>query len=147
MTTPGWLVGFGLLAAGGVLQVVLLTYADLVLLSTTMIPAIMFNTFLAIKILGEKFLWKYDLPAFLLMACSAITIIVLADMEEKLFTPRQVKDLLGSLRSVLFQIAGSTLALSSLLYVRTFLRSIQTFEEDLHSWAKQQIRLDYIERP
>ena len=105
VTTPGWLVGFGLLAAGGVLQVVLLTYADLVLLSTTMIPAIMFNTFLAIKVLGEKFLWKYDLPAFLLMACSAITIIVLADMEEKLFTPRQVKDLLGSLRSVLFQIA------------------------------------------
>ena len=116
---------------------VLLTYADLVLLSTNMITAIMFNTFLAIKFLGEKFLWRYDLPAFLLMACSAITIIFLADMEQKLFTPQQMKDLLGSLRSVLFQIAGGTLAVSSLLYVRTFLKAIENFEEDLHSWAKQ----------
>ena len=77
MLNPGWIVGFAMLAIGGVLQVVLLTYADLVLLSTNMITAIMFNTFLAIKFLGEKFLWKYDLPAFILMAISAITIIFL----------------------------------------------------------------------
>ena len=102
LLNPGWIVGFGLLAIGGVLQVVLLTYADLVLLSTNMITAIMFNTFLAIKFLGEKFLWKYDLPAFILMAISAITIIFLANMEEKLFTDTQIKALLGSLRSVLF---------------------------------------------
>ena len=65
----------------------MLAYADLVLISTNMIAGIIFNTFLSIRFLGEKFLWKYDLPAFALMATGAITIVLLADTDEKLFTP------------------------------------------------------------
>ena len=55
-----------------------LPYADIVLISTNSITAIAYNTFLSIHCLGEKFLCKYDLPAFSLMGVGAITIILLS---------------------------------------------------------------------
>ena len=48
-----WNVGLSLLLFGGIMQVVVLPYADLVLISTNAITAIIFNTFLSIKYLGE----------------------------------------------------------------------------------------------
>ena len=74
----------------------MLAYADLVLISTNMIVGVIFNTFLSIRFLGEKFLWKYDLPAITSMVVGAMTIVLLADTDEKLFTPDQMKELLGS---------------------------------------------------
>ena len=58
---------------------VLLAYADLVLISTNYIAGIIFNTFLSIKFLDEKFVWRYDLPALTLMCAGALTIVLLAN--------------------------------------------------------------------
>ncbi len=55
-----------------------LPFADLVLISSNGITAITFNTFLSIKFLGEKFIWRYDVPAFAFMGFGAITIVLLA---------------------------------------------------------------------
>ena len=83
-----WIAGFICICIGGTIQMILLAYADLVLLSTNMIAGIIFNTFLSIRYLGEKFEWKYDLTSFGLMGIGAIIIVLISDMEEKLFTPR-----------------------------------------------------------
>ena len=115
---------------------VLLAYADLVLISTNYIAGIIFNTFLSIRFLGEKFLWKYDLPAFALMAIGAMTIVLLADTDEKLFTPDQMKALLTNIRSVIYLLTALVLVIFTIIYVRMFLKAIVKFEEDLHSWAK-----------
>ena len=113
----------------------MLAYADLVLISTNMIAGIIFNTFLSIRFLGEKFLWKYDLPAFALMATGAITIVLLADTDEKLFTPDQMTALLSDLRSVVYLLISLALVVFTVIYLRMFLKQVVRFEEDCHSWA------------
>lgn len=61
---------------------VALPYADLILISTNAITAILFNTFLSIKFLGEKFIWRYDVPAFSLMAIGGMLIVLMASTTE-----------------------------------------------------------------
>ena len=76
-----WIAGFVCLIGGGAIQFVSLPYIDLVLVSTNMISGIIFNTFLSIKFLDEKFVWRYDLPALTLLCAGALTIVLLANTE------------------------------------------------------------------
>ena len=78
-----WCFGTFLWSTGTVICICVLPYADLVLISTNSISAIVFNTFLSIKCLGEKFITKYDLPAFIFMGIGAVTIVTLASTTEK----------------------------------------------------------------
>ena len=95
-------MGLALLLIGGGMQVVALPYADLVLISTNAITAILFNTFLSIRYLGEKFVWKYDVPALTLMSLGALVIVLVSEADEKKFTPEEIKELLTSLQSIIF---------------------------------------------
>ena len=81
---------------GVIIHIVALPYADLVLISTNMIWAIVFNTFLSIRYLGEKFIWKYDLVAFSFMGIGMMTIVLLANPDEVMYTAEELKDLLSS---------------------------------------------------
>ena len=64
-----------------------LPFADLVLISTNSISAIIFNTFLSIKYLGEKFIWKYDVPAFSFMGAGGILIVLMAKTDDRKYSP------------------------------------------------------------
>ena len=91
-----WLAGIVCILGGGAIQFSVLPYCDLVLISTNMISGVVFNTFLSIKFLDEKFVWKYDLPALTLMCVGALTIVLLANTDETMYTPEQQKALLKS---------------------------------------------------
>ena len=91
-----WVAGLVCILGGGAIQFAVLPYADLVLISTNMIAGVVFNTFLSIKFLGERFMWKYDLPALALMCAGALTIVLLAKTDVTLYTPDQQKALLKS---------------------------------------------------
>ena len=54
-----------------------LPFADLVLLASNSATAIIASSLLAICILGEKFVWKYDLTAiFLIIIGNTLTIVL-----------------------------------------------------------------------
>ena len=89
-----WVGGLALLLIGGAMQVVALPYADLVLISTNAITAIIFNTFLSIKYLGEQFIWRYDVPALSLMGLGGLVIVLLASTSETQFGPEKIRALL-----------------------------------------------------
>ena len=114
-----------------------LPYADLVLLSTNSISAIAYNSILAIWCLGEKFVCKYDLPAFVLMGAGAFTIVMLASITEKVFTSEEILDLLFSYNSLYFAAGTSIFIFATTIYIRVFKRQIQEFQEDLEVWTKE----------
>ena len=116
-----WIVGLGLLLFGGAMQVVALPYADLVLISTNAITAIVFNTFLSIKYLGEQFIWRYDVPAFSLMGIGAVVIVLMASTTEKRFNPDEIKALLTSPPSLVCSAIGGTFMFGTLVYMNIFL--------------------------
>jgi hypothetical protein len=136
-----WLVGLALLLVGGGMQVVALPYADLVLISTNAITAILFNTFLSIRYLGEKFVWKYDVPALTLMSLGALVIVLVSEADEKKFTPEEIKELLTSLQSIIFNSIQCALLIGTMVYLNVFLLQIKKFEADIGQWALKQTRL------
>ena len=84
-----WLLGFGFLAVAVAIHTFALPYADIVLISTNMIWGIVFNTFLSIRYLDEKFIWKYDLVAFSFMGFGMLTIILIANTDEIKYTAEE----------------------------------------------------------
>ena len=62
----------------------------LILFSTTVGIGIIFNNIAAILWLGEKIIWKYDLPAFVLIVTSSTAIVLLSAEEELDYTPEEM---------------------------------------------------------
>ena len=116
-------------------------YADLVLISTNSITAILFNTFLSVKYLDEKFIWKYDVPAYSLMAIGAIVIVLQASASQEKFTPEEIRTMLLSFSSMLSTSIGFAFLLATLIYMRLFLQQIKKFEVDIDEWALQQTKM------
>ena len=91
-----WHIGFWMLIVGGGMQIAVLPFVSLVLISTNSITAIAFNTFLSVKYLGERMNWKYDLPAFALMGIGGFSIVMLAQTSEETFSREYIIQLLTS---------------------------------------------------
>ena len=76
-----WGMGFLLIIVGSVLQVVALPFCGLTLLATTVGIGIVFNNIAAILFLKEKIIWRYDLPAFILIAGGCTANVLLSAKE------------------------------------------------------------------
>ena len=113
-----------------------LPYADLVLISTNSITAIAYNTFLSICFLGEKFIWKYDMPAFAFMGLGSITILFLASTSDKEFTHDQIYEMLTARQSLIMASIVVAFLVGTLVYTHIFLNQITRFDEDLDVWTK-----------
>ena len=127
------------MALGGVLQFLALPFADLVLISTNSIAAIIFNTFLSIQYLGEKFIWKYDVPAFSFMGLGGVIIVMMAKTDDRKYTPEQIKELLTQSGSVTCTIVGLLSLIFTLIYLKVFLAQIGKFQEDIDKWVSVQL--------
>jgi len=71
-------------------------FCDLVLLSTLTAAGIVISEILSIKYLGEKFIFKYDMPSLALIILGCTTIVALSNQEETKYSPDRIKDLLTS---------------------------------------------------
>ena len=79
--------GFGLVLLANTIHVLVLPFADMSLLTTTCSISILSSCFLSIKLLGETFVWKYDLTASLLIcAGSVLTIIQMNTSTETVYS-------------------------------------------------------------
>ena len=76
-----WGLGFFLIVLNVVCHALILPYIDLTLLSCNAATAIIVNLILSIKILGEKFIPKYDLTAIAFILIGSMTIVSLSHSE------------------------------------------------------------------
>ena len=63
---------------GAAIHVIVLPWVPIVLISTASGSAIIVSTLLSVRFLGEKLVWKSDIPAFLLIILGGGTIIYLS---------------------------------------------------------------------
>ena len=120
-----WWIGFWMIIIGGGMQVGVLPWVDLVLISTNSITAIAFNTFLAVRYLNEKMNWKYDMPAFTLMGIGGFIIVMLANAQNKTFTSQEIVDLLTSKQSLIFASLAVIFLAGTILQLLIFLKQIK----------------------
>ena len=77
-----YMLGFLLLFVGSAGHVVVLPFCDIVLLSTSTATGIIMSSILAIKYLGEKPVWKYDITSISLIVVGCLTICGLSNYED-----------------------------------------------------------------
>ena len=121
---------------GSILNLVALPFCGLVLFSTTVGIAIVFNAIIAIWYLGEKLIWKYDLPAFVLVVGGSTAIVLLSEENDATYTPASIKALIESPGNIIFcvtTVVGLVVALSSL---KVLIKAAKAFEEDVHTWVQ-----------
>ena len=92
--TASWIIGFICVFVGSILNLIALPFCDLVLISTTVGIAILFNNLVAMWWLGEKIVYKYDIPAFVLIVAGSTAIVLLSVEGEEEYTPQRIKELL-----------------------------------------------------
>ena len=134
-----WILGGICAGIGGIINVLVLPFCDLVLLSTTVGLSIIFSNILAMRFLGEKIVWAYDLIAFLCVAGGCTAIILLSKVDDTKLTKARVVELLTSIPSIVF-LSFSILLMITALYSFTMLvRAAKQFEKDVHAWIMEQV--------
>lgn len=68
-----------LMAAGTIIHLIALPYADLTLLAANSAFAIIANLLLSVWLFNEKIIWKYDVPGVLLIIAGSLCIVALAN--------------------------------------------------------------------
>ena len=84
----------GLLFIGSAGHVVVMPFCDIVLLSTSTATGIIMSSVLAIKYLGEKPVWKYDITSITLIVSGCLAIVCLSNYDDITFTADDIKRLL-----------------------------------------------------
>ena len=97
-----YIIGFILLFIGSFWHVLVLPFCDVVLLSTNTATGIVMSTFLSIKYLDEKPVYKYDIPSVVLIVTGCIIIVLLSSYDDKTFTSQEIIDLLTMPGTIFF---------------------------------------------
>ena len=79
--SPRWIIGCGLVIINVVVHALVLPFVDLTLLACNACTAIIVNMILSTRLLGEKFIWQYDVTAMILIAIGSISIVLNANTE------------------------------------------------------------------
>ena len=135
-----WFLGLALIILTSATQSLVLPYIDMTLISCNAATAIIVNMILSTKVLGEKFIWKYDLTAMFFIAIGTITIVLQAHTQPVSFSGESIKDLLLTARTmfylsiciVLFILDRFTLS-RTLNQLRRFEANAEAFDDGNHT--------------
>ena len=132
-----YIIGFCLLFIGSVWHVVVLPFCDVVLLSTNTATGILMALWLSIKYLGEKPVYKYDIPSAVLIVTGCLLICVLSSYSDKTFTSEEIHTLLTRPSSIMFLCFFACLVAGFFLTWKWFTKGLNRFNSDLTLWMKK----------
>ena len=107
-----------------------LPFLDLTLVAGGATLGIIAAMILAIVVLGEKFMWKYDLPGLTFISAGCITIVLNANKTEQTFTGEEAVAVLTSARALIFTAACLCLIAIESCMLKKFLIKLRKFESD-----------------
>ena len=128
--------GFTLLILGTIVHASVLPFCDIVLLSTNTATGIIISSFLAIKYLGEKPVWKFDLPSVGLIIIGCLAIVSLSNYEDKTFTVDEITLLLSRPVTIAFLSFYVFAAACTYLFWQWFYKKALQFNTDTNDWVR-----------
>lgn len=135
-----WAVGIGLVILNSIVQSLVLPHLDLTLLSCNAATAIITNMILSTKVLGEQFIWQYDLTAMFFIALGTVTIVVQANTQPVTFSGEIIKSLLLTFRSMTYLIVCLVLFIADRMSLRRTLENLRKFEADAEAYDELQMQ-------
>jgi len=97
---------------------VVLPYADLILFTATSSLSIIYGVFLAIVILGEKFVYKYDMPAIALILAGCILTVMQCNFSQTMVDGEEVVKLLTRTVAIVFLVGSCGIFIISYICVQ-----------------------------
>lgn len=85
-----------------VIHIIVLPHADLTLLAANFIVGLILASLLAVLIIGEKWSWRYDFPAFCLVVIGTTAIVITGVQQTNTHTAEEMIDLLLSATCLIF---------------------------------------------
>ena len=116
--------------------IVVTPFADIVLLSFNSATAIVINVLLAIIVLNEVFICRYDLPALTLIISGSVCIIMTANFSEHVSNVAVHKENLTSIRSVCFYSCVGLIFYLTVCLFKRMRKSLATFERETDLWLQ-----------
>ena len=98
------------------------------LISCNAATAIIVNMILSTKVLGEQFVWKYDLTAMFFIAIGTITIVLQANTQPVVFSGELIKDLLLTARTMFYLSICIVLFIADRFTLSRTLNQLRRFE-------------------
>ena len=127
-----WVVGFVFIVMNVVCHSLIVPFCDLTLLSCNAATAIIVNMLLSIHVLGEKFIWQYDLVAMFLIATGSVTIVINAHTEQVEFNAEEIHQLLIEPQCIIYLLFCIILITCEKCMMNAFYRRLREFEQDCH---------------
>lgn len=119
-----------MMMVGIIAHIAVLPYADMTLLAANSALAIIGNLFLSIWLFGEKFTWKYDFTAMVLLVGGALTIVGLSNKSQVDVDAQELLDRLSTKKAFIFYgIVGLFFAFTHYLTYK-FHQALRVFETD-----------------
>ena len=111
-----------------------LCFADLTLIACNTSSAFLMNVGLSIKYLDEKFVWKYDMVAIILVMIGTIMIILLSNKDRQVFTVQSLLETIMEPKSIAYLALTFVGCLSVPILTPYLLKKIRKFEQDCDDW-------------
>lgn len=127
------------LALGSIINTSVLSFVDLVVLSTIGAFGILFNYILSVLTLGEVIVWKYDLPAVVFILAGSLVIIFLSDYSEEKYTPEIVKQLVWSTTTLVCFIVAFVITLLTIIQYCWHLRKLKAFNKKANEFLVSKV--------
>mmetsp|Transcript_43560 Transcript_43560/g.57673 ORF Transcript_43560/g.57673 Transcript_43560/m.57673 type:complete len:222 (+) Transcript_43560:33-698(+) len=134
-----WLTGFAFLAIGSITNVSVLPFCDLVVLSTIGALAILMNYGLSVFFLNETIVWRYDIPAILLIIGGSLTIVFLSDYSETTYTPDLIRELLWSTTTLVCFIVAVVFTAVTIAQYCWHLQKLKAFNQQANQFLISKI--------
>ena len=115
-----------------------LPFADLILLSNACSIAVIVSTLLAIKFLGEKFIWQYDLPALFMICVGSMLTIRQSNLRSESIDYEMAVQMIFSFRTASIILIVIIFAPFTLFVRRRFLKKLEDFARSAHEWKSTQ---------
>lgn len=93
--------------------------------------SILVGLILATQFLGEKFVWKYDCTALVLISAGCTTIVLNAHTTQVKFDREEVVDVLTSARTLIYLAFGLVYFITVLMLIKCYLANLRLFEKDV----------------
>lgn len=131
-----WLVGLFAICISVVIQIYMLKYLDLTLLGANAVTAVVAAVLLSTQILGEKFVFRYDLPALVLIILGCATIVLNSNKTDTKYSAEDVMALLRAPRTICFIGFCVTAIIISACTLSLVLRKLRQFEKAVESYEE-----------
>jgi len=114
----------------GIVHVLVLPFADLVLLSTHCAWFVVFSQLLSIFWLREKWNPRYDLPAMICVIAGSLTIFAFSNFKEVNYSVEEIKGLLTRTSSVSLIVGFGVFFIASLIIQNMIANQLAKFDRD-----------------